>query len=58
MRFLIQKLLTLTAFALPAFAAAENAQTAPADSSAPKAITDSANYFQRFSAVPVLGYTE
>lgn len=58
MRFLIQKLLTLTAFALPTFAVAENAQTAPADSSAPNAVTDSANYFQRFSAVPVLGYTE
>ena len=43
MRFLTQKLLTLAAFAVPAFAGVES---------------DSTNNFQRFSAVPVLGYTE
>ena len=47
MRFLTQKLLALAAFAAPAFA---GVTAEPA--------TDSTDNFQRFSAVPVLGYTE
>ena len=47
MRFLTQKLLALAAFAAPAFA---GVTAEPA--------TDSTDNFQRFSAVPILGYTE
>ena len=43
MRFLIKKLLALAAFATPAFAEVK---------------ADSTDDFQRFSAVPILGYTE
>ena len=56
MRFLTQKLLTLATFATPVLAGAETPLPSPTDSSV--AITDTTDNFQRFSAVPILGYTE
>ncbi len=56
MRFLIQKLLTLATFATPAFAGADVPTPSSADSTV--AVTDSTDNFQRFSVVPILGYTE
>ena len=58
MRFLTQKLLALAAIAAPALAGAEATVESPTDSSTTAICNDSTDNFQRFSAVPVLGYTE
>ena len=56
MRFLIKKLLVLTALAAPAFAGTETVEPSQGDTTA--AVSSQADDFQRFSAVPILGYTE
>ena len=58
MRFLTQKLLALAAFATPTLAGAKATVETPIDSSTTAICNDSTDNFQRFSAVPVLGYTE
>jgi len=55
MRFLTQKLLTLVTFAAPLFAG-ETSELSGTDSTV--TLADSTDDFQRFSAVPILGYTE
>jgi outer membrane protein assembly factor BamA len=56
MRFLTKKLLVLTALAAPAFAGTETVEPSQGDTTA--AVSSQADDFQRFSAVPILGYTE
>jgi outer membrane protein assembly factor BamA len=56
MRFLTKKLLVLTALAAPAFAGTETIEPSQGDTTA--AVSSQADDFQRFSAVPILGYTE